>query len=84
MNEPEPLEGWHKTTLWFKRGIDDMEPLEFDVWSPPNCSEKDYAKLVERAASQVVGLIRGLIGSGRPIIQSDYGKTRGKAEEYTP
>ncbi len=80
--EREPLDGWVKTTLWFKRGIDDLDPLEFDMWSPPNCEDKDYNKLVERVAGQIVKLLRNY--TDKLIIQSDYGKARGKAEEYAP
>jgi len=66
------LDGWTKTTLWFKRGIDDTEPLEFNVWSPPGCSDEDRVRLLERNASKIVGLIRKLSGDDVMIIQGQY------------
>ncbi len=65
------LEGWTETTLWFKRGIDDMEPLEFVLTLPPGCSDNDKIKLSERAANQIVGIIRKLSDVGI-IIQGQY------------
>lgn len=30
---------WTEIILWFKRGIDDMYPLEFRLLVPPNCPD---------------------------------------------
>lgn len=65
------LDGWTKTTLWFKR-ISDTEPLKFNVWSPPGCSDEDRMRLLEKNAGQVVSLIRKLGGDDAMIIQGQY------------
>lgn len=65
------LEGWTETTLWFKRGIDDPEPLEFVLMLPPGCSDKNKAKLSEKTASQMVGMIKKLSGCGL-VIQGQH------------
>lgn len=67
------LDGWTKTTLWFKQGIDDMNPLEFCVFSPPDCFDKDYIKLLEENAGQIVNLIQRLTGK-KLIIQGQLRK----------
>jgi hypothetical protein len=67
--EKQPLDGWIETTLWFQIGINDPCSKTFRVLSPPNCSEKDYVKLLEKSSSQIVALIRKLTGAHDMIVQ---------------
>jgi len=62
---------WIETFLWFKLGIDDPDPLEFKVLSPPDCSDEERKKLLEKNASQIVGIIQKLTGE-KLVIQGQY------------
>ncbi len=70
--EQKVLVGWTSTTLWFKRGIDDTNPLEFKVLSPPGCSNKDYVKQIEKTVNQIIQLIKKFTNSKEMIIQGQY------------
>lgn len=72
----EALEGWEETTLWFKIGINASKRQKIRVLSPPNCPDKDYVKLLEKTASQIVRLIRELIGTDEIIIQGQYQRSK--------
>lgn len=65
------LDDWNRTILWFKLGINDHNPLEFNVFSPPDCSPEEYAKLMEKYGSQIVGLIQKFTDD-ELIIQGQY------------
>ena len=73
-NISKPLYGWTITTLWFKQGIGDLNPLEFKLWTHPNCSNKDYIKQIEEASHQIVSLIWQLTGHKKMIIQGQFQK----------
>lgn len=65
------MKGWDKTTLWFKRGIDDDKPLEFDVFTPEHCEEGIRIKLYQTSAQQIVGIIQRLTGA-KMVVQGQY------------
>ena len=52
--------GWTEIILWFKRGIDDMYPLEFRLLVPSDCSGNDLSNLILENATRIVGLMRKL------------------------
>lgn len=89
----EPLEGWLKTTLWFRWDEHDdsnrWEPqqYQFDVWYPPCCSDEDRARLLEKNAGRIVSLIRSwkrvdsLITQGGYREEPDYAETQPEKQE---
>lgn len=62
---------WVETFLWFKLGMNDPNPFEFKVLSHPNCSDEERKKLLEKNASQIVGMLQKLTGE-KLIIQGQY------------
>jgi hypothetical protein len=71
MDKTRIPDGWTEIILWFKREIDDMYPLEFRLLVPPNCSDEDRIKLIDKNASQIAGLILQLDNT-KIIIQGAY------------
>ena len=70
MKERDPLEEWEKKTLWFR--VKDGPLVTLDVWIPPNASEKEIEKLLQKQASQMVRIIRELTGTETLIFQGQY------------
>lgn len=65
------LKGWDKTTLWFKRGIDDPKPIEFDVFTPVDCDNDVRIKLYQKSAQQIVNILQKLTGA-KMAVQGQY------------
>ena len=69
----DPLQGWDKTTIWYRVGLKTPgewgEAVEFDVWHPPDCSEAEVTRLIEKHSAQGATLIRQLMKTKEVMIQ---------------